>query len=85
MGYNIKLTSQQEKIPEPRKILVTDKDILVFSKQILFYLFIAFVLCGIGAVIFKSQSLFEIMKTEIPSAFMLVVGHYLGDKRGKYH
>lgn len=61
--------------------LVTDKDILIFSKQILFFLFIAFVLCGIGGVIFKSQVLFEIMKTEISSAFMLIVGYYLGDKR----
>ena len=63
------------------KTLVTDKDILIFGKQVLFFLFIAFIFCGVCGLYFKSQALLEIMKVEIPPLCTLVLGYYWGNDK----
>ena len=76
MVNNIESISQKEELPVPLKIPVTDKDILVFAKQILVLLFVSFVLCLLAGVLFKVNILFEIIKVEIFPSFTLVVAYY---------
>lgn len=56
--------------------LVTDKDILVFAKQILLFLFVSFVLCILVGGFLKLQAVLSIAEVKIPIAFTLVVSYY---------
>ena len=81
MENNIDSTLQGAPEHPVTEHLVTDKDILTFAKQILLFLFIAFVLCVLVGAFFKLQVLLYIAKIEIPTAFSLVVSYYFWKDR----
>ncbi len=89
MEKNTELSSQRDNnlhysedyIPDPKEYPVTEQDILKFAKQILFFTFVAFLLCLVGGVIFKIQVLFEIIKMGILPLVALIIGYYFGANR----
>lgn len=76
-----KLYCNEDYIPDPKEHLVTERDILKFAKQILFFTFVSFLLCLMGGVIFKLQVLFEIIKMGILPLVALIIGYYFGANR----
>jgi len=57
---------------------VTDKDLLIFAKWILFIVFALFILGCISELIWKGNMVFEICKTILPSFATLIIGYYFG-------
>jgi len=57
---------------------ITQKDLLIFAKWILFTIAILFVLGCLSEIIYPGNMVFEVCKTTLPSFATLIIGYYFG-------